>query len=95
MEGDIGPSLLIYNNESKGNTMRELQPSVALHAVNRSIARPKAEVLNTLAYAFDQASPLRDEMQLPQNSKLTVNTVVVPSKQISITDSAIYRELYE
>ena len=61
--------------------MRELKPSIAMHDVNRPIARAKAEFLNTLAYAFDQASPLRDEMQLPPNSKLTVDTVVVPPKQ--------------
>jgi len=75
--------------------MRELKPSIAMHDVNRPIARAKAEFLNNLAYAFDQASPLRDEMQVPSSSKVTVSTVVVPPRPLSITDSAIYRELYE
>ena len=69
--------------------IRKPQKSVALSAKARPISRTDAKILNTFIYMY------RNEDKTPAGTSVTVSSVVIPNRQLSKSESALYKELYK
>ena len=69
--------------------IRKPQKSVALSAKARPISRTDAKILNTFIYMYRNADAT------PAGTQVTVSSVVIPNRQLSKSESALYKELHK
>ena len=69
--------------------IRKPQKCVALSDKNRPISRYDAQLLNTFLYMYKNSD------ESPSKTKVTVSKYIVPRAQLSKTESALYKELYQ
>ena len=69
--------------------IRKPQKCVALSQKKRPISRYDAQLLNTFLYMYKNSD------ESPSRTKVTVSKYIVPRAQLSKTESALYKELYQ